>query len=86
MLLVGYLLVRKIRVLISIFGIGIALGIRKLLVNCYLVCILHVPVEVATRIWLTSYVFAAILQGVLIFTTVVGFHDLDYTKIFHGQI
>ena len=47
--------------------------------NCYLVCILHVPVEVATRIWLTSYVFAAILQGVLILK-VVGFHDLDYTS------
>ena len=50
--------------------------------NCYLVCILHVPVEVATRIWLTSYVFAAILQGVLIFQKVVGFNDLDYTKRF----
>ena len=48
--------------------------------NCYLVCILHVPVEVATRIWLTSYVFAAILQGVLIFQKVVGLNDLDYTK------
>ena len=64
LLLVGYLLVRKIRVLISIFGIGItALGIMYTYKKtAWTASILHVPVEVATRIWLTSYVFAAILQ------------------------